>query len=253
VPSAASPSPTAGAPTPLASLLPTTATIETVTQICETWGSSAPDDTITCGDAIWLALDALGPAGGTARRADFGYGPYCPLGLGECGERVTTESHVVVRTASVGSFVLRVARGSDGGLLVWPPQPVGAEPVPAFTPPVPALADVGPGAPPEVAQREAYPLCSVEDSGLAGPYDASARRCLANGVLAGQAVEFLTRGASTEGGAVLTLYRFAGAGPLVRFVSDNGAWARYACGMSLNESDLVFNNDGDCARTELAP
>lgn len=244
-PTTATPSSTQ--PMPLPSTLPTTATVETVTQLCEAWGASAPDDLILCGDAIWLALDAMGPAGGPAWRAEFRYGPSC-VGPAPCGGRTATMAHVIVRTPSLGSFVVDVTRDEGGGLAVWPPQPTRDEPFPAFSPPQPARADVGPGAPTEIADREAFPLCGDETAGIGGPYDRAARQCFVDGVLAATKVEFLTRQTSTEGDPVLTLYRFGGGGPVIRFIADGGQWMRYACGLALSGTEAVFFDDGECAR-----
>ncbi|MFL5684830.1 MAG: hypothetical protein ACJ77D_02130, partial [Chloroflexota bacterium] len=86
---------------------------------------------------------------------------------------------------------------------------------------------------------------------VGGPYAVGVRRCFLDGVLSGQPVEFLTRDHGTEGEEVLTLYRFAGQGPIISYDRDGGRWTYSACGISPVTGQLVFQRDGLCDRRDL--
>ena len=67
-------------------------------------------------------------------------------------------------------------------------------------------------------------------------------------VLAGVPAELTSRTFSTEGGAVLTLYRFIGRGPVLRFVRSTAGWTGSACGISPIRTTAVFLLAGSCER-----
>lgn len=250
----AAPTPVSAAPAPSVTPLPSVGSVvihvELITQICENWGESAPPGLITCSEAIGVGLSGIGPAASTVTRVTFHYGSWCGKPE-DCPERAADRAWLYAISNVAGPLLVSLARGEDGGLMVWPPQPGPApEPPPAFSPPPIGRPDTGSGAPPEVRDREPFPLCG-EERAEPDAYDTDARRCFLAGVLAGQPVEFVSREFGVEGHAVLTIYRFAGAGGIVRYISEADAWSRYVCGISPLETIAVFGIDGLCEREGL--
>ena len=87
---------------------------------------------------------------------------------------------------------------------------------------------------------------------MGDPADASARHCFLSGVLAGQAVEFVSEGRGTEGEVAVVIDRFAGSGAVVSYVRDAELWSWAACGISAVKADPVFELAGLCERGELS-
>jgi hypothetical protein len=250
-----SPDPTASIPaastTPLPSVGEVIVHVEVLTQICDTWGDSAPPELIACSEGIGLALGGIGPAASTVTKVTFRYGQ--PCGPTEaCPDRAPNRAWVYAISNVAGPLIVSLARGDDGGLLVWPPEPgPPPPPPPSFDPPPVGRPDVGGAAPAEVRNREPLPLCG-EEQAEPDVYDTDARRCFLDGVLADVRVELVSREFGVEGQAVLTIYRFAGSGGIVRY-AEAGNWSRYVCGITPLPTIAVFGIDGLCEREEPTP
>jgi hypothetical protein len=141
---------------------------------------------------------------------------------------------------------VRVARAASGALQVWPPTATPLPPAPRFDPPARVAPDLGPDTPRGLRDREAYPYCGDEDLGPSKSFDAPARRCFVDGLLARSPVELTSRSPSTEGDPVLTLYRFGGRGSVLRSVHAGGRWTTAVCGISPIATDAAFTIAGGC-------
>jgi hypothetical protein len=221
-----------------------------ITQICEDWNAKLPEGSIECDSGLRAALDFVGQSKGGVQRLYLFFTPRCRSGV-DCPARRPDQAWVAIRSTT-GEVVVAVSVRVDGTTLATgPATDVVPPPAPAFSPPVIGRPTIDDPVPAEVARREPFPLCGVEASGLGDPFDRIARRCFVDGVLAGQPVEFVTKGRGTEGESFVTLHRFAGRGAIVTYYRDAGAWTRIACGIEVEESDRVFGLDGLCRRTDL--
>jgi hypothetical protein len=242
---APSPSSPIASPTPIAGLttgLPVP--LDAILLICESWGSEPPSQIVGCREAASLALAAVGPVAGEVGRLDFGYGEPCPST--PCPSRDPGIAWVVVSSTRGNRPVIRVARDVRRALQAWPPEPGPAAAIPTFTPP-PALApDLGADAPPGVRDREPVPFCGDEDLGTADRFETVARRCFVDGILAGSPVELISRAPSTEGGPVVTLYRWTGRGSVRRDVRSDGRWSASICAITPLATDAGFVLAGGC-------
>jgi hypothetical protein len=215
------------------------------TLVCERWGAEPPPTLITCGDAARLALAALGTSAAVTR-LDVGYGGWCPGPDAPCGDRSADVTWVVARDGTSNSIRVRIARAASGDLAVWPPVPGPAVPSATFDAPPPRAPDLGGDAPPDLVDRDPFPLCGVEDLGTSDAYATAARRCFLDAVLAGSAAELDSAATSTEGEAVLTVYRFRGSGAVRRWVRSAGNWTASACGIARIDTPAVFEMAGVC-------
>jgi hypothetical protein len=128
---------------------------------------------------------------------------------------------------------------------IWPPS--GEAIPPAGRP------DAGPGAPAEVTDREAYPLCGEERVGV---FDRRVgRTCFLGAVLDGRPAELASQEAGTGFDAVVVLYRFAGRGPVLVYRSATAAgpgWVRDDCAIGPAFDDEVIFVVGACLTTEFS-
>jgi len=222
------------------------ARLASVTLVCERWGADPPPSIVSCGDAARLALAVLGPAAATVTRLDVGYGEWCAPADAPCGDRSATVASIVARTAPRETVRLRIARVDSGELGVWPPVLGPNAPPVAFDPPPRAAPELGSDAPPDLAARAPFPLCGEEDLGISEAFATAARRCFLTAVLAGSPAELDSHATSTEGDAVLMVYRFAGSGPIRRWVRSSDRWTASACGIAAIDTPAVFEMAGVC-------
>lgn len=218
--------------------------LATTTLICERWGPEPPASLVTCGDAAGLALAAISSTTAVTR-LDVGYGEWCVTSASPCGDRSADVTWVIARTRPPDTLRLRVGR-LDGELAVWPAVPGPPVRSTPFDPPPRRAPPLGPDAPTDLAHREPYPLCGEEDLGASEAFSTAARECFLTAVLAGSSAELDSRATSTEGDAVLTVYRFAGSGAVRRAVRSNGVWSASACGIARIDTPAVFEMAGGC-------
>jgi hypothetical protein len=221
------------------------ARVAAVTVVCERWGPDPPSSLVSCGDAARLAMAAIGAAAPNVTRLDVGYGEWCDPPDAPCGDRAAHVAWVVARGAA-GTLRLRIARGDSGDLGVWPPVPGPNLPSVPFDPPSRAAPGLGSDVPPDLAARAPFPLCGVEDLGASEAFATAARRCFLAAVLASSPAEFDSHATSTEGEAVLTVYRFGGSGAIRRWVRSAGSWTSSACGIAAIDTPAVFEMAGVC-------
>lgn len=210
-----------------------------VLQVCEPFGRDTTEAPIACGDAIALAIQALGTRASGARRASFSFicnhSPTCP-------DPSPTRAWVTFSGSGPAAEVAVVA-DSTNGLTVASVSSGIVGPNPSFAPP-PVARPVVNGAPKEVARRTPYPLCGDEMTKMGGPYDAAARSCFLNGVLAGASVEFVARSHGIEGEPTVEIDRYDGTGGLWVYSGDNGRWTSYRTGIGPVGGGLIFGADG---------
>jgi hypothetical protein len=217
------------------------------TQLCERWGGDRPNDAIRCGPAIEAALTAIGA--GQVERVEFRYAPICDAGT-TCPPRDPHRAWIIVRSG--GANVAITTSIGGGGIIVGPTTSAPpAEPL-VFQAPPHGRADIAGPQPAEVRDRPAFALCGTEVADPDPAFEVAARRCFLDGVLSGNAVEFVTIASGTEGGQTLTLYRFTGHGGVVAYDRDGGRWTRTICGIAPQSTDVVFLLDGLCERRDLS-
>lgn len=237
-PASATPLPDVGDPPPVP--------LGAVTLICESWGSDPPASTIPCREAASRALAALGSGlASRVARLDVSFSGDCQA-RASCPSRRPDLVWVVARSPGRDAELLKVERAASGALEAWPPTPAPSPPAPPFDPPARVAPDLGPDSPAALRDRVPYPFCGDEDVGPSGAFDAPARRCFADGVLAASPVELISRSPSTEGDPVLTLYRFGGRGSVVRSVHAGDTWTTAVCGISPIATDAAFTVAGGC-------
>jgi hypothetical protein len=261
VPSPTAPPETPSTPTPSAEPVPSPAErppAETgvsdpmrITQICETWGGARSERTIRCSRAIEAVLDSLGTEAAHVQRIYLRFTPPCTMGE-NCPPRREDHAWASIRSPLTADLLVELTIGGDGALVAAPPRIDPAPPPsPTFDAPPIARPPIDVPAPAEVRDRRPLPLCGVETASSGGPFATNARRCFAAGVLAGEPVEFITRGVGTEGEKTLTLYRFDGDGAAMRYDHEAGTWTWAACGIALLRSEVIFATDGVCRRGAL--
>jgi hypothetical protein len=235
---------------PIPDLAPSSVPLSLFTLVCESWSGEPPTAVIDCAAAASLALAAIGgePAA-TVRRLDVRFGDRCEDG--PCAENRADVVRVVARSAEFDTVAVRVALDPAGELRAWPPIAGPTEPPPAFAPPSAAAPDLGPELPDELRLRPPVASCGAEDLVEPDAFATDVRTCFLGGVLAGVPVEFASRGFSTEGQALLTLYRFAGRGPILRYIRTHAGWSGAACGISPIPTIAVFILAGTCDRRPL--
>ena len=190
-------------------------------------------------------MAAIGAAAPNLVRLDVGYGEWCDPPDAPCGDRTAGVTWVVARMPP-DTVRLRIARGGSGELGVWPPVPGPNVPPVPFDPPPRAAPGFGGDAPPDLAARAPLPLCGDEALGASEAFATAARRCFLTAVLAGSPAEFDSHAPSTEGDAVLTVYRFEGSGAIRRWVRSAGSWNASACGIAALDTPAVFEMAGVC-------
>jgi hypothetical protein len=232
----ASPAPS-GAPGP--SLMPT-AEAEAIgpTRICD----RAPDEAgllLSCTEAIGGVLLALGPDALSVRAAWFRPGAPCPPNA-RCFAPPPGSAYVVIRLEDGRVGLVRFAGEAFVGELEDPTYDVW----PASGVPVPPIGrpDVGPGAPAEVANREALSLCGEERVGV---FDRHAgRNCFLGAVQDGRSAELASQEVDPAGEPVVVLYRYGGRGPVLVYRSASPAgpgWVRSDCAIgSAFDDELIF-------------
>jgi hypothetical protein len=144
-----------------------------------------------------------------------------------------------------------VALDPAGELRAWPPVPGPVQAPPTFVAPRVGTPDLGTGLPAAIRDRPRVPFCGAEDLTAPDAFATAARRCFLGGVLAGVPVELVSRSFSTEGEALLTLYRFTGRGAVLRYVRTPAGWTGSACGISPIRTKAVFLLAGTCDRLTL--
>lgn len=221
-------------------------------------GPDGPMPPISCTEAIGQALLALGPDARAVQAAWFREGAPCPPNA-RCVAPPPGSVYVVVRLEDGRIRFVRLVV-ADGDVIVGEPEdptfdlwPRSGEAIPPVGRP-----DVGPGAPAEVAEREAFPLCGEERVGV---FDRRAgRTCFLGAVQDGRPAELASQEAGADFDAVVVLYRFAGRGPLFVYRSATEAgpgWVRSDCAMGLPVEDMPGDDEfvfliHECLSTELS-
>jgi hypothetical protein len=240
-PSSLEPDPTARPPSDI--------DLGAITQVCEAWSGHLPKRGIKCDRGIRATLESLGPIGPSVERLDFRYTPPCD---GQVCLRGPARAWVSIAAGRAGNLLVELRIDHSGVVVASPP--VTGPKLPngdAFDAPPVDRRSVPGNVPREVRDRQPLPLCGVETARPGDPLDQRARQCFLAGVLAGEAVEFISQGRATEGEIAITIYRFAGKGAIVSYVRDAGQWTWSACGISPVHTDLVFQLAGLCKRGEL--
>ncbi len=204
---------------------------------------------VPCSDVVEAALGAPELAGTRIERVETG-GTCDPAR--SCGLATVAPAAWVTVLSDGDPMIVKVVLGADGGLSVAAVYPAIPPERPPFTPPAPGLADL-PGAPPSLAGRTAYPLCGTEQAPMGGPYDETARTCFLTGVLAGSPVELAALSTGTEGGALVSLYRYAGSGGVGLVTGEDGRWTRRFTGIADATGGLVFDIAGMSTAPEPVP
>jgi len=252
VPSRASPPESSTSPSvsPTATSAPSSEPLEpdpaAFLQVC--WALDGPTDepTLPCEDAVTTALAALSVTAPT--RVDV---RYACADAASCPAPDADRAFVTVVGDDTATEV-EVSRSPDGTIDATAMRlGVEASP-PVFSAPEPGLAAI-PGGPASLAGRPPYPLCGQEQTPVAGPYDEAARTCFFTGVLAGSPVEFLSRGAGTEGQPYVHLYRYSGTGGVELVTGEGGTWLRRFTGIGEASGGLVFDAGGMSTRREPVP
>ena len=234
--------------TPIPDLRPSETSLAPYTVLCEDWGGEPPATTIDCGDAVGLALAAIGDGpGASVRRLEFWFGDGCDRGV-PCAVRRADIGWVIARAAPSDTLAVRLAIDPTGELRAWPALPGPALPSPAFVPPTGPTGDLGPDLPAALRDRTPAPSCGTEDLTQPDAFATAARTCFLGGVLAGVPVELVSRSFSTEGHAIVTLFRFTGRGAVLRFVRSDAGWTGSVCGISPIRTSAVFILAGFCER-----
>jgi len=232
-----------GAPATLPSA-PAGATATTTvlpTRICD-WIQGADVPPISCTEAIGKVLDLMGPEARTVHAAWFRPGAPCPPNA-RCIEPPAGSAYVVVRFDGGRIEVVRLV--VEGGEVIlgerenptyeiWSPS---GQPLPPVGRP-----DVEPGAPAEVVNREAWPLCGEERVGV---FDRRVgRNCFLGAVQDGRPAELASQEVDVAGEPVVVLYRYGGRGPVLVYRSASPAgpgWVRSDCAIgSAFDDEFIF-------------
>jgi len=206
----------------------------------------------SCTEVIGKVLLAMGPDAAAVKAAWFRPGSPCPPNA-RCMAPPPGSAYVVVRLESGAAGIfpvtfageeVAVAPVTEPTFDIWPPS---GEAIPQVR--RPAVE----GAPAEVADRPALPLCWDEG---AGAFDSpAARRCFFGAVQDGRPAELLTRSAD-EAGGLKELYRFAGRGPVVVYQSRpkpaDTEWVRKDCAIGPAFDDTLIFVVAECLSTELS-
>jgi len=208
---------------------------------------------LSCTEVIGKVLLAIGPDAGAVQAAWFRPGRPCPPNA-RCMEPPPGSAHVVVRLATgvLGIFPLTFA-GEEVAIEavteptfdIWPPSGQAIPPV--------GRPEVGPGAPAEVAGRNALPLCGDERGGIMD--SRPARSCFFGAVQDGRPAELVTRSANEAGDPMVEVYRFAGRGPVLIYRSGSPAgprWVRSDCAIGPTYDDMAIFVVAECLDTELS-
>lgn len=103
------------------------------------------------------------------------------------------------------------------------------------------------GAPHVLATRTPYPFCGTTTD--QGPPDIA--NCFLSGVLEGRPVEMVDRSFGIEGGMVISIYRFDGAGAIHSIVSVEHRWIRVDGGVIINPGGAGWSFDSWADETSL--
>jgi hypothetical protein len=160
---------------------------------------------------------------------------------------------VIARTAAYATIVVRIERQTSGELAAWPGQDGPPLPPPAFAAPPVRAPDVGRDAPTELRTRPPLAFCGAERLANPDDYDAAARRCFVDGVLAWVPVELISIEASTGAVPVTTVLRFTGRGAIRRYVRSEQPWAAVDCALGRIATPAAFVITSPCDRHELRP
>jgi hypothetical protein len=247
-----SPTTPAATPVPSKSAVPPEAIAPT--RICEAppEGEALP---ITCTEAIGKVLLALGPDATFVQAAWFRPGAPCPPNA-RCIAPPPGSAYVVARLGAARTGIIRLT--TEGGeVILGAPEDQTFEIWPASGQAIPAVGrpDVGPGAPPEVVNRDALPLCGEERVGV---FDRRlGRNCFLGAVQDGRAAELASQEVDAAGDLVVVLYRFAGRGPVLVYRSPSpvGAgrgWVRGDCAIGPAFDDELIFVLSECLSTELS-
>jgi hypothetical protein len=222
------------------------------TRICE-GGPDGEAPAISCTEAIGKVLLALGPDARFVQAAWFRPGAPCPPNA-RCPAPPLGSAYVVVRLTDARMGIVRliteggdltVGEPEDPTFEVWPPSREAIPPI--------GRPDVGPGAPAEVATRDAFPLCGEEEVGVTE--SRVARSCFFGAVQDGRPAEFVSRSVDLAGDRVVELYRFEGRGPVLVYRSLTPAgpgWVRNDCAIGPAFDDAAIFVLSECLSTELS-
>jgi hypothetical protein len=245
-------------PTPSPTIAPTPTTLDTLdidslpgvalvdalpTAVCDPEPGQADPEagegTLYCGGALELALGALRTVTGQTVERLYLDLPACATS--PCTEEELDTGTVTAWTATSAWQVVLDTRSDTVTVPIrvtaatWPQA--GTSPAPSVKRPVIQ------GAPAEVASRTPLPYCGRAEVG-APPEVAG---CFRDAVLAGRRAEMIERVHGTEGGEILWIDRFDGAGPIVRYVRDrtsgSAIWHRSEGTMILGTTELTWDFD----------
>lgn len=176
----------------------------------------AGETTIGCSDAVAWALTAVATATSDAPLRVYVERPDCEAA--PCSADALSTASVTVWTASraykvsldsrVDTVIGPTPLDDDSA---WPTS--GGALAPAIA--RPSIK----GSPREVAKREPYPYCGRAELGEPPEVDA----CFRAAVLEGRPAEMIDQVYGTEGGAILRIYRYDGAGRITMFQHDQSA------------------------------
>ena len=214
----------------------------TFLQICAARPDDIDGDPIWCDDLVRTALEGLAD-GKALVRVETTYS--CAT---SCRPVEADRGYVLVFSPS-GAVEVEVERQSDGVLGVAATTPFDPPGMPAFDAP-PVDAPAIDGAPESINGRAPLPLCGVESGSAYGPFDTAARQCFWDGVRAGSPVEFIATQPDTEGRSTTTIHRYAGAGAVEIFMSQEEGWTRMVSGIAPTGDDRVFDFAG-LTRTDV--
>ena len=222
-----------------------------VLTLCANDPATPPSD-IDCKDAVDVAVAAANPES-PVFRAELRWAEYCPPAT-PCPSRplAPNQADVVLYLADGSGVEVAVALENGGVVAVSQSRLSQAEigPRPTVASPAASRADIGP-APAIVANRSELPFCGSEDAGLAGPFNATGRRCFLGSALAGEPAEFASHRADVGGVPFVEIWRAAGSGPITVFLGQNGHWSRLTCGLTIVGDDQAFDHT-DCSVAPIA-
>jgi hypothetical protein len=209
---------------------------------------STPPSEIDCRDAVVAAMAAADLAS-VPIRASLRWSRLCPRTT-SCPSQAPDPNLAYVEVDLLdGSGVEVTVRLENGSLVAGAAVALTAADIgsrPTVASPDASKADVG-TAPTSVTDRPALPFCGTEKAGLAGPFNATGRRCFLDSVLAGAAAEFASRRSDVGGEPFVELWRFAGTGPVVVLLDQDGRWSELTCALAiLPATDQLFDHT-DCA------
>ena len=195
----------------------------------------AGESTVHCSDGLALALAVVRTVTQDPAIRLYLHLPTCASV--PCSEDELSTAEVTIWTESLALKVQLDSR------LQSVQQPVvsndDAWPAPGSEPEPPVSRPSIEGAPSAVADRDPYPFCGRAEIGE----PSSVLGCFRDAVLTGRKAEMINRVYGTEGGEILWIYRYDGAGRLRRFQQDGTNWAMNEGAMILGITPQTWDFD----------